>query len=470
MQPVLFIVIPLLMAFVSINLKKSHAKYLLILVGLFNALGTLFVDKGVYLIGGFAKEYSISLVLDDYSLIAIQVINIAFIFLILISLNKLNKMATVVMISMAGLNGLLLTNDLFNLFVFLEVSSIAAYILTTQSKDYKATFNYLVLGVFGSSLYLLGIVLIYKMVGFLEFGKVAELTKSGNYLVPLLLIFGGFAVEAKLLPFSGWVRDILKGANEFTSVLIASIYAGTMMFVLGRLLMVFNVEGSLMTVLIVIGLITMILGEIAAYSADNLKEVLAYSSIGQAGLVFLLLLSNFYTLAIMLIIGNVVVKFLLFNFAARLETDQLSKLQGIFVKNKIVGVSVTMAFLSLLGVPFFYGFIVKLNLLMNLMLMNQFILVIAILFVAVVEAGYIIKMLVAFWNPGEEGETPSMKFESKVNFNSTIAFKYAAVLIALGLLTLGIMPKYLYDYTDGQNDEIVNQYPIILIDEIGGSK
>lgn len=470
MEPVLLIVIPLLMAFVSIILKKEFVRFLLGLVAVFNVGSTFMFEKGTYLIGGFVKEYGISLVLDDYSLIAVQVINIAFLLLIGLSFTRLKKVSTVMLISMAGLNGLMLTNDLFNLFVFLEVSSIAAYILTAQNKNYKATFTYLVLGVFGSSLYLLGIVLVYKMVGYLEFGEVAKNVTSTSFMVPVLLIFTGFAVEAKLLPFAGWVKGILGSANELTSVLIASIYSGTILFVFGRLLTVFTLTEEVMTIFVIIGLLTMVFGEVAAFSSKKLKELLAFSSIGQAGLVLLLFLNNLYVLAIMLIIGNVAVKLVLFSFATRLETDEINKLAGIFVGNKIIGIATSIASLSLLGVPFFYGFIVKLNLLVNLVELNRVLVVVAILFVSLVEAGYIIKMLVAFWNPGEEGETPALDFKPEVLIKSNLYFKLVLVVIAIGLTFIGIMPKYLYDYAGGMDDEIISDYPVTFIDEIGGIK
>lgn len=470
MQPVLLIVLPLLLAFISVMVKKEYAIYLLGLVSIVNAVNAFMIEKGTYLIGGFTKGYGISLVVDDYSLIAVQVINVALLVLVILSIDHLKKMSPVLMIAIAGLNGMLLTSDLFNLFVFLEVASIAAYIMTTQSKDYKATFNYLILGVFGSSLYLLGVVLIYKMVGYLDYQMVSSLASGKEFFIPILLIIVGFGVEAKLLPFSGWVKNILKSANKFTSILIASIYGGTMLFVLGRLLMVFTMTDELKIVIIAIGLLTMVLGEVAAYSSNKLKEVLAFSSVGQAGLTLLLFVSNLYTLAVMHIIANVIVKLVLFGFASRLDTDDIDELKGLFASNKIVGLSVTIAFLSLLGVPFLMGFVIKLNVLFNLMATNQILILISILVVAVIEAGYVIRILVALWNSGIEGETPAHNFISKVKLDVNHTFKTVIVIASLLLVLLGLMPKYLYNYTDGSENELINNYPVEYLEEIGGVK
>ncbi len=468
MQPVLLIVLPLLAAFVSIMMKKELSVYLLLVVSIFNAASSFFFEQGIYLIGGFKSGFGISLVLDDYSLIAVQVINIAFLVLVVLSIANVKKLSTVLLISMAGLNGMLLTSDLFNLFVFLEVSSIAAYIITAQSKNLKATFNYLILGIFGSSLYLLGVVLVYKMTGFLDFYQVSLLSEGQAFFIPLLLIFVGFGVEAKLLPFSGWVKNILKGADKLSSVLIASIYGGAMLFVLGRLLMVFTLSPELKLLLTVIGLLTMILGETAAYSSSKLKEVLAFSSVGQAGLTLLLFIFNLYTLAVMQIIANVIVKLVLFAFASRLESDKLDELKGLFTNNKVVGVAVTVSLLSLLGVPFFMGFVIKLNVLFNLVLSKEYLVIIAILIVAIIEAGYIISILVSLWNSGCEGEVPNKETNTTVKLESDLVFKSVLVLATALIILLGLMPKYMYSYTSGSENRIIDTYPVEYIDEIGG--
>lgn len=132
MNPVLLIAIPLLLAFISIVTKKLAMPFLL-LVTAFNVVSVFFMDKGMYSIGGF-NELGINLLLDQLALVGLVLVNSVFFLVILTNCKDSRKLATVLLITLAGINGLLLTNDLFNLFVFLEITGISAYLITTQNK------------------------------------------------------------------------------------------------------------------------------------------------------------------------------------------------------------------------------------------------------------------------------------------------------------------------------------------------
>jgi len=195
---IFMIVIPLIFAFLSVMMKKQ-SKILLLIASLINVGIVFFLEKGQVIIGGFKTPFGISLVVDNYSYFAVILLNVIFLLGIVLSFDLIGKYATVLLTALAGINGMILTGDLFNLFVFLEIVAISAYILSSASKKYEHTVNYLVLGSIGSVFYLLGIVLIYSMVGSLNMmdlsTKLTSLTDLQLY-VPIILIFIGLAVEA----------------------------------------------------------------------------------------------------------------------------------------------------------------------------------------------------------------------------------------------------------------------------------
>ncbi|MFK5883242.1 MAG: proton-conducting transporter membrane subunit [Candidatus Izemoplasma sp.] len=460
MSAVLLIAIPLIAAFISI-LNKKTAPYILLGVTLFNILSLPFYDLGQITIGGFEAPYGISLILDSYSILALYVVNIAFLIVIVTSTDKVKKVATVLLVALAGLNGLLLTGDLFNLFVFIEVSGIAAYLISTTNKKYLETFNYLVIGVVGSSLYLLGLIILYAMTGTLNMVdvgvQITALNISATDLAfPFLLMFIGLGVEAKLLPFNAWVKGILGNSNKLVGPMIASVYAGAIGFVFGRVISsVFVISDELEIILSVILIVGIIAGEAMAFASSKMREVLLYSSIAQASLVIMLFVVGVTGWATMMLVANVVTKFILFAIATHtsdeLKTDELDDLEGIFINNKVIGVSFTIAALSISGLPLFFGFVVKMNMLTDVFAGDGRLFAAVILITSVVEGVYFVRMLIKLWYT-EKDTTPTINYSFKL--------KYIVVVLAALLIVFGVYTTPVEDYVE---DEL---YPLLV--EEGG--
>ncbi|MDY6894548.1 MAG: NADH-ubiquinone oxidoreductase, partial [Thermotogota bacterium] len=129
-NPVLLIVIPLLLAFVGV-MFKNFSKSLLFFGLVLNTIFTFFVQKGSYELGGWQPPFGINLLVDNYSFFGIILINILFLVSSLIGMKKIGKYSLPLLISLAGLNGMVLTNDLFNFYVFFEIATISAYIIST---------------------------------------------------------------------------------------------------------------------------------------------------------------------------------------------------------------------------------------------------------------------------------------------------------------------------------------------------
>ncbi|MDC0559058.1 proton-conducting transporter membrane subunit [Candidatus Izimaplasma bacterium] len=439
MSAVLLIAVPLLAAFLSILYKKA-APYLLLVVSFASVILLNYVDLGTITIGGFAAPYGISLVFDSFSQVALTVVNVLFFLVSIISIWNYKKLGSILLVALAGLNGLLLTGDLFNLFVFIEVSGIAAYLITTTNKKPLATFNYLVLGTVGSSLYLLGLIILYAMFGTLNMVDLsAQITTSGagNMVTafPFLLMFIGLGVEAKLLPFNSWVKGILGNSNTLSGPMIAAVYASAMAFVFGRLLTsVFVFSDQLMLIISIVIIFSIIAGEAMAYASTKAREILLFSSIAQAAIVVLVFTLGFTGFGVILAAVNgfsKLVLFLVINHATEeVGSDEVADLKGIFMENKVVGAAFTVATLSILGLPLFVGFVVKMNILKSMFMAEKLIFPAVILLASVVEGVYFVKLLVQLWY---KKDAPA-----RVSFGLPIAYLVtviAALLIVFGLYT-----------------------------------
>ncbi len=454
-NPVLLIAVPLLFAFLAVFLKKI-AKGLLGLAVVLNTavavlIALLYNGLTIVELGGFTPPFGISLVLDDLSLIGVVVLNVLFALILLLSGKQVKGYATVLLVSLAALNGIILTGDLFNLFVFLEIAAIAAYIFTAMDKGFKHSFNYLVIGTLGSGLYLFGIMLLYNIFGSLNMfdiqAKLAgmEGADANALMLPLVLIFAGLSVEAKLMPFGGWVQGVLRKANALVGTLIVSGYALAVLLAVGRLMdTVFMMSDAVLIAFTAVAVGTLIFAEASAFSKTKLREILLFSSVAQAGLVVLLFLYGLTVPAVLVLLGNVVSKLVLFTVAAKfakdLKTDTVEELKGVFVKAPLTGIGFTVAAMSLIGLPLFYGFVAKINALVGLFDAGNVWLPIVILAMAVVEGAYFVRILTTLWNAGEEGEVSS---ETNLKAYDMSGFKLVgivSIVIAIVLVALGVLP------------------------------
>jgi len=444
MNAVLLIVIPLLVAFLSI-LSKKYAPYLLLVVSLFNILSIYFLKEGIISIGGFTAPYGINLIVNSYSIAGLFIVNTLFFIVVALTISQYRKMSSILLVALAGLNGLLLTGDLFNLFVFIEIVGISAYLLTTTNHKPLSTFNYLVAGTVGSVLYLLGLIILYSMFGTLNMADMhAKIIASGASAtavsLPFLLMFIGLSVEAKLLPFNAWVKGILGNANKLSGPMLASVFAAAIALTVGRLLNgVFVFSDTLGLIVLVVVLFSILAGEAMAYASTKAREILLFSSIAQAGIAIAVFFMGLPGLGLLIVGANAITKLVLFmvitHITEQVGSDEVNDLQGIFSENKVIGVGFTVASLSVLGLPLFVGFVVKLNVLVALFAKDEMLLPIVILISSVIEGVYFVKLLIKLWY--KDGDVKQVSFD--------ITMKYVVVVIAIVLVFFGVVSGDLLD-------------------------
>jgi len=448
-NPVFMIAIPLGLAFISLIFKKA-SKWILVAGVTINVVMLFLLEWGSVAMGGFRIPYGIQLMLSSYSFTGLAVVNIMFFVILLISFDKVEKNSVVLLTALAGMNGMILTMDLFNLFVFMEITAISAYILSMKGKKPEHSFNYLVLGSIGGVIFLLGTIIFYAQTGTLNMAIISSPVQqsafdfsSATLFIPFFLIFAGMAVEAKLIPFGGWVKGVYGNADRLTGPLFSSVYAAAILFAMGRVFgELFVLNETIVIIVVITGLITFAFGEAAAFRQTKMRRILLFSSIGQSGLAVIMLALGFYFPAVLLIVNNALSKFIMFTITGKLQesygTENYKELKGAFYKNKMTGVAFSIAALSMAGLPLFFGFYAKLNVLTALFGGGNWFIPAVILIFAIVEGAYFIRLLISLWAPGKEGEYADAKHavETRKLFKPisvAIIFMLSLVILAAGL-------------------------------------
>ena len=200
---------------------------------------------------------------------------------------------SLVLLLLAGLTGIVVTGDLFNLFVFLEIASLAAYALVFIGgrRAMAAGFRYLIIGSIGGSLYLLGVGFIYFATGTLNMAEAKELiavTPSERAAqAGAVLIFTGLGLKMALVPLHFWLPDAYQYAPSSVNSLIAPIMTKVAAYAMIRMFLSVFPAGYLASAipiadaLVLLGLAGVVFGSIAAIAQPDLRRMLAYSSIGQ---------------------------------------------------------------------------------------------------------------------------------------------------------------------------------------------
>ena len=283
----------------------------------------------------------------------------------------------------AGMNGVVLAGDIFNLYVFLEIATIASCALVafyTLGKEIEAAFKYLILGSIAASAILLGIGTLYAATGHLNMAQLAVAIRGGE-VDPTLLTFAtvlflmGFGLKAAMMPFHAWLPDAHPSAPAPISAMLSGLLIKTCgIYALVRVLYtVVGMTPAIQTILFALGSISMVVGVLLALGQDDLKRLLAYSSVSQMGYVMVALAANTWlgvAAALFHAANHAAFKSALFLSSGSLErvahTRKLSEMGGLLDKAPATSAGAIGASLSISGVPPFNGFWSKLLILIAL--------------------------------------------------------------------------------------------------------
>ena len=403
---ILFFVIPLFGAFTipiafwfSPNSPKLITSILTFILLILSLYALVYQPKSTtYILGGWEPignvPIAIYLVRDGLSGFMLVIINLIAFFSAVYAMNYMEEFTgkkyfyVLVCLMIAGMNGVVLAGDMFNLFVFTEIAAKSSYALVAfgvKRDELEASFKYQVLGGMASLIILFGIAMIYWQTQTLNMADISYmLQNTENNIFPVfiqLILITGFGVKAAIIPFHAWLPDAHSSAPSPISAMLSGVLIKTLgVYVIMRLFLnVFQLNESVSIVLIALGGLSMIVGVLLAVGAWDLKRLLAYSSISHIGYIIAglgigmtmlargenhLAATLAFTGSLFHMANHAVFKGLLFLNAGAIEysanTRDMKQMGGLAKYMPITLSSSFSASMSISGMPPFSGFFSKL--------------------------------------------------------------------------------------------------------------
>jgi len=358
----------------------------LVLVGIAGAVAVATYTGGrfTHALGGYQPPVGIELVADELSaavLVLIALVAAATLAFTRVAGPRGNAFYSGYLLLTGGLSGVVLTGDLFNLFVFLEIVGLTTYALIASDRSGAsayASLKYLVLGTVGASLYLVGVGYVYLATGSLNMLDLqTRILEEASYTDPLIqagfaFIVAGFALKIALFPVHTWQPDAYQRAPDSVTTFVAALVSTAGAYALIRVTYtVFTVEflaanEAITTVLLVVSGVSILAGSVLAAMQSDLKRMFAYSSVAQFGMIAAAVgLANEWALlgGIVHLIGHGLLKFGLFLAAGLLALGygarRVEDLASLARRAPYTAGSLAVLGLALVGIPPSIGFLGK---------------------------------------------------------------------------------------------------------------
>jgi len=361
-----------------------------------------------------------------------------------------------VLMSTIGMMLMAATTELISLYIALELTSISLYILVGFLKDRKSTeasLKYLLLGAVASAVLLYGMALVFGVTGKTQLGEIAQalqgMSASPALILGVVLMAAGFSFKIAAVPFHMWVPDVYEGApTPITAYLSVGSKAAGFAIILRVFFSAFSLPDWLSLdwgfIFAILAAISMTVGNITAIPQSNIKRMLGYSSVAQAGY----LMVGLATMGVSPakdILGQSGVLFFLASYALtnlgaftaiiaisnKLDSDLIDDFSGMIKRAPVLALGLALCLISLIGMPPAAGFMAKFYIFSSAVQHNLLWLVIFAVLNSVISAYYYLRVVKVMWlgEPASQEKVPSSG-----------ALRLSLALSCLGVLILGIIP------------------------------
>jgi NADH-quinone oxidoreductase subunit N len=360
-----------------------------------------------------------------------------------------------IIFALAGMMFAASANDFSMLFVSIELITITFYILVSYQRhrlqSLEAGVKYLILGAVSSAFMIYGIALIFGEAGSLKFedlhAKQSELLGSKVFLFGMLFLFAGLAFKISAFPFQVWAPDVYQGAPTPTTAFLAlgSKAAGFVLLIRLLVISLPDLTREWTTLFICISAVTILYGNLCALPQRNLKRLLAYSGIANAGylLMGIVAQSEAGTAAILYYLAGylfaLITIFLIINLLTKEgEGEDISCLENLNNRSPFLAIAMTLAVVSLAGIPPLAGFFGKFLLIKSVATeafgnIGYFVLLAVAVFGVVASIFYYFGIVrTVFWNHKVDEITP---------VSVGLPIRFVLVSCVVGILYLGLLPN-----------------------------
>lgn len=434
------------------------------LIGLYQVV----VDESIrYHFGGWLPPMGIELILDPLSAFFCVLVTGAGVFALwhgrtLVESETPGKSIgfySAVLLLLGGFCGMLLTGDMFNLYVFLEISSLATYALLSigDRRAPVAGFRYLILGTVGASFYLLGVGFLFMVTGSLNMADIAailpEVGHSPVTLSGLVLIVLGIGLKMALFPMHSWLPDAYTYASSTSTALVGAVGTKVAAYILIRTLYyieepVFVSEViPLGTIIAYLGGAGVVWGAAMAMAQKDFKRMLAFSSIGHVGYLAVgigLASPLGFVAAILHSLNHAIMKLCLFlicgTLSDKLGHNTIAKFDNtLAVRMPWTMLAVAITALSMIGLPPTAGFFSKWYLVLGAVEQGHWILVVAIVMSSLFAVVYFFRVLEkVYMRPAGVDEATEAAKPPVARDEARFSMLAPVLILSVSLLVIGL--------------------------------
>ncbi|RLM59634.1 monovalent cation/H+ antiporter subunit D family protein [Halobellus sp. Atlit-31R] len=340
----------------------------------------LAAGRFTYAVGNFTPPFGIELVADGVSATLVLLVSVVTVAVVVYSRRSGpdgNSFYSELLLLTAGISGVFVTGDVFNLYVFIEITGLATYALVATGRSPAAavaSLKYLLVGTIGASLYLLGVGYLYIATGTLNMADLSAQLQTIGYDSPLVLtgfalLVVGLAVKSALFPLHTWQPDAYAESPDSITAYISALVSTAAAYALFRLIYVVFTPAFdaavpfALDALVLLASVSVVVGSVLAVLQSDLKRMLAYSSVAQFGLViagFAVANATAVTGGLVHLVGHAIMKAGLFVGVGALASvaggRTVDDLAGVADRAPIVSAAFAVLAFALVGVPPAIGF------------------------------------------------------------------------------------------------------------------
>lgn len=360
-----------------------------------------------------------------------------------------------VFLSVLGVTMLVSAVDMMAIFISLELSSFALYILVAMRDDrtgvrvqMEAAIKYILFGVMGTGFMLYGMSLLFGLSGTTSLKALSLYLHQGSLqpvvVVALILVLAGFFYKLAVFPMHFWVPDVFQGASNETTAFVATIPKfGAVALLIRFLTLPTGHSAFLIEVLAVLALCSMFYGNLCALVQKDVKRMLGYSGIAHAGFIVLGLVSlnaEGYGLAIYYIAGYVVMNLACFLVITQVsqngENLKIDDFNGLYKRQPVLAFILTIGLFGLAGIPPFVGFMGKFMILTSALRADHVLVVCLAALNTAIALYYYLSVVKAAYT-GDAGEKPQVMAQPLI--------QATGVVLAMAICLMGALPARFID-------------------------
>ncbi|MGB4399143.1 MAG: NADH-quinone oxidoreductase subunit N [Daejeonella sp.] len=447
-----------ILAIVVLYLGLYKAKRLLLPVTLLGLIGSLVLALLEWN-SGAQPIYSGMMLFDNFAVAFTSLCIFSTMLILLISKDYFESISehvaeyyTIILFSLAGILVMVSYHNLSMLFIGVEIMSVSLYILAgIRKNDFKsneAALKYFLMGAFSTGFLLFGIALLYGASGTFDLGQIREYVISNPsgisplFYTGIILLIIGLSFKVGAAPFHFWTPDVYEGSPTLITAFMSTVVktAGFAAFLRLFLMCFAPLHDFWMPALLVISILTLFIGNVTALYQHSFKRMLAFSSISHVGYMLFAIVAlganssnSVFVYAMAYSIASIIAFAVLILVKRQTGSDNFDSFNGLAKKNPFIAFTLTVAMLSLAGIPLTAGFMGKFMMFSTALAEYHIWLVLLAVVNAVIGIFYYLRVIVAMYFKSAERN----EIQSSAYFNFVLGFSALVTVVA------GVYPAFI---------------------------